>query len=51
MIIRMRKGQAAAEYIITFAALVIVVSMLLSLVYVSDRYARRTESLVTSDCP
>jgi len=47
----MRRGQAAAEYVIVFAALLIVVVALCGFVCAAERYAARTESLVTSDVP
>jgi len=39
------------EYILTFAALALVVTALFGLVRIAQRHADRTESLVTSDCP
>jgi len=48
---RMRRGQAAAEYVIVLASLLIVVSILYGFVCAAERYAVRTDSLVTSDCP
>ena len=51
MRVRMRSAQAAVEYLVVFASLVIVVSILYALVHVERRYAVRTERLVTSDCP
>ena len=46
-----RRGQAALEYVLVFAALLIAVGALYTLVRVTWRYADRTENLVTSDCP
>ena len=48
---RARRGQATLEYVLAFAALLVVVGMLYALVKTTWRYADRTESLVTSDCP
>ena len=39
------------EYVLAFAALLIVVAALAVLVRATWRYADRTEDLVTSDCP
>ena len=47
----MRRGQAAAEYVMALAALLVVVGILWGLVVAADRHARRSEDLVTSDCP
>jgi len=47
----MRRGQAAVEYVIVLASLMVVVLILLGFVYAAERYATRTESLVASDCP
>lgn len=48
---RSRGGQAALEYVLALASLMIVVGILWGLVRVTRSYAQRTESLVTSDCP
>ena len=48
---RMRRGQAMLEYMLSLAALMVVVAILWGLVGVALRYADRTEDLVTSDCP
>ena len=47
----MRRGQAMLEYVLSLAGLVVVVGILWGLVAVAVRYADRTETLVTSDCP
>ena len=47
----MRTGQAMLEYVLAFAALLLVIGLLWSLVRVAVRHGERTESLVTSDCP
>ena len=47
----MRRGQTALEYVLAFAALLVVVFALAALVRATGRYANRTEDLVTSDCP
>ena len=48
---RARGGQAALEYVLALASLMVVVGILWGLVHTARSYARRTESLVTSDCP
>jgi len=47
----MRRGQAAVEYVVVLSSLLIVVLILYGFVCAAERYATRTESLVTSDCP
>ena len=47
----MRRGQTALEYVLAFAALLVVVGILGVLVHAAIRHGERTESLVTSDCP
>lgn len=39
------------EYVLAFAALVLIVGILWSLVGASGRFAERTENLVTSEYP
>ena len=51
MKIRARNGQAALEYVLSFAALLIVFGIVWKLVGVSVRYADRTETLVSDDYP
>ena len=46
-----RRGQAALEYILALAGLLVVVAILWNLIGVSARYAVRTERLVTSEYP
>ena len=48
---KLRPGQAMLEYMLSLAALMIVVAILWGLVGVAMRYADRTENLVTSDSP
>ena len=47
----LRPGQAMLEYVLSLAALMVVVAILWGLVGVALRHADRTEDLVTSDCP
>jgi len=47
----MRRGQAMVEYVVVLSSLLIVVSVLYGFVCAAERYAIRTENLVTSDCP
>ena len=47
----LRPGQAALEYVLSFAALIVVVAILWGLVGVVLRHADRTEDLVSSECP
>ena len=49
--VQARRGQAALEYVLAFAALLIAVCALYAFVQAIWRYADRTENLVTSDCP
>ena len=49
--VRARRGQAMLEYVLAFTALLIAVCALCAFVQALWRYADRTESLVTSDCP
>ena len=51
MNVRMRRGQAMLEYVLSLAGLLVVVGILWGLVAVAFRHAERTENLVTSDCP
>ena len=39
------------EYVLSLAAMLVVVALLSTLVVVALRYADRTEDLVTSECP
>ena len=48
---RMSRGQAALEYVLALAALLVVVGILSGLVRTAGRYAVRTENLVTGDSP
>jgi len=47
----LQPGQAALEYVLSLAALLVVVSLLWGLVGVALRFADRTEDLVSSECP
>jgi len=51
MKLRMSGGQAALEYVLALASLLVVVGILLGFVRASARHADRAEDLVTSDCP
>lgn len=44
-------GQAALEYVLALAGLLVVVGILSAFLGVVIRHAERTESLVVSDCP
>ena len=46
-----RRGQAALEYVLSFAALLVVFGIVWKLVDVSVRSADRTETLVSDDYP
>jgi hypothetical protein len=46
-----RSGQAALEYVLALASLLVVVGLLAGLVGAAGRHAARTESLVAGDCP
>ncbi|MBR2837966.1 MAG: hypothetical protein IKE55_04225 [Kiritimatiellae bacterium] len=48
---RMARGQAALEYVLALAAMLVVAGILSILVFAAVRHAGRTESLVTADCP
>lgn len=48
---RLRRGQALLEYVLSLAALLVVVAILWGLIDVALRYADRTESYVSSDYP
>ena len=48
---RMARGQAALEYVLALASMLIVVGILWSFVHTAARHADRAEDLVTSDCP
>jgi len=47
----MRGGQAALEYVLSLAGLLLVVGILWGFVRAAVRHSERTEALVTSDCP
>ena len=46
-----RRGQAAVEYVLAVAALLVVVSVMGYLVTAAYKSAQRTEALVGADCP
>ena len=48
---RSRNGQAALEYVLALASLLVVVGLLSALVGVAGRHAVRTERLVSGECP
>ena len=48
---RLRSGQAALEYVLALASLLVVVGLLAGLVGAATRHAARTTSLVSGDCP
>jgi len=48
---RQRPGQAMLEYVLSLAAMMVVVAILWGLAGVALRYADRTEDLVSSECP
>ena len=51
MKLRMSGGQAALEYVLALASLLVVVGILTGFVWTAARHADRAESLVSSDCP
>ena len=48
---RARRGQAAVEFVLALAGLLVVVAILWGLVGVTVRHAVRTENLVVSEYP
>lgn len=48
---RMAGGQAALEYVLALASLLVVVGILTGFVWTAARHAVRAEDLVTSDSP
>lgn len=46
-----RRAQAMLEYVLAFATLLVVVTILTTLVRVALRSADRTEDLVSAECP
>ena len=46
-----RSGQAALEYVLALASLLVVVGLLAGLVGAAAHHAARTTSLVSGDCP
>lgn len=51
MKIKARCGQAAVEYVLAVAALLVVAGVMGYLVTAAHSSARRTEALVGADCP
>ena len=51
MKLRMSGGQAALEYVLALASLLVVVGIMLGFVYAAAKHADRAENLVTSDYP
>ena len=47
----MARGQAALEYVLALASMLVVAGILSILVRAAVHHAGRTESLVTADCP
>ncbi len=48
---RVHRGQAAAEYVIAMAVMIAVAGIMGYLVTAVHKSARRTEALVSADCP
>ena len=48
---RAHRGQAAAEYVIAMAVMIAVAGIMGYLVTAVHKSARRTEALVSADCP
>jgi len=46
-----RSGQAAVEYVLALATLLVVVSIMGYFVLAAQKSAHRTEALVSQDCP
>ena len=51
MNVRMRRGQAMLEYVLSFVSLLVVIGILWVFVRAALRHGERTENLVTADCP
>jgi len=49
--VRLRGGQAALEYVLSLAGLLVVAGILWGFVQTAIRHAERTERLVAADCP
>ena len=47
----MKTGQAALEYVLALAALIVVVFMTFHLIYTTKKAAARTVNIVSSDYP
>ena len=47
----MRRGQAAVEYVIALASVVIIAGILWGVIAAANGHVRRAEALVTMDCP
>ena len=50
-VVRMRKAQAALEYVLALASLLVVVTVMWGLIRASWKQAERTVKLVVSECP
>ena len=48
---RARRAQALLEYVLSLAAMLVVVAILSGLVFVALQHADRTERLVSAECP
>lgn len=48
---RTRSGQAALEYVLALASMLVVTGILWGFARGAVHHAERTESLVTADCP
>lgn len=49
--VRMRKAQAALEYVLALASLLVVVTVMWGLIRASWKQSERTVKLVVSECP
>ena len=47
----MRRGQAALEYVIALCSVVVITGLLWWVVHAAEGHVRRSEALMTSDCP
>jgi len=46
-----QRGQALLEYVLALAGMTVIVAILWGLVQTTQKYADRTENLVSADCP
>ena len=49
--IRMRRGQAALEYVLALCSVAVVAGILWWVISAAEHHKARAESLVTTDCP